>query len=81
MILAFSALQAGRSTFLSLAVSGGGSKIILFTSRGYTSKFDWRPLTEKQLDSWGLKYHELIFGKPFADYYIDNKAIDILDWV
>lgn len=57
------------------------NKIILFTSRGYTSKFDWRPLTEKQLDSWGLKYHELIFGKPFADYYIDNKAIDILDWV
>ena len=56
------------------------NRIILFTSRGYTSKKDWRELTEKQIKLWNLKYHELHFGKPFADYYIDNKAIDILDW-
>lgn len=55
------------------------NKIILFTSRGYTSGFDWRALTEKQLLEWGVKYHELILKKPYADYYIDNKAIHAFD--
>jgi len=55
------------------------NKIILFTARGYTSKKDWRELTEKQLEEWNIKYHELILGKPYADYYIDNKGINILD--
>ncbi len=31
--------------------------------------------TKKQLDDWGLKYHKLFFGKPSADYYIDDKSI------
>ena len=57
------------------------NKIILFTARGYTSKKDWRELTEKQLKEWNVKYHELILEKPFADYYIDNKAIDVLEWI
>ena len=57
------------------------NKIILFTARGYTSKKDWRELTEKQLKEWNVKYHELILKKPFADYYIDNKAIDVLEWI
>ena len=52
----------------------------LFTSRGYSSGFDWRALTEKQLLEWGVKYHELILKKPYADYYyIDNKAIHVFD--
>lgn len=29
----------------------------------------------KQLDSWNLKYHELIFGKPSFDLYIDDKSL------
>ncbi len=57
-----------------------GNKIVLLTSRGYTSKKDWSELTKFQLEKWCVKYHELHFGKPFADYYIDNKAINILDW-
>jgi hypothetical protein len=40
---------------------------------------DWREFTEKQLKSWGVKYHELIFGKPVADVFIDDKAINIKD--
>ena len=32
------------------------------------------PLTKMQLDIWGCKYHELIFGKPHADMFIDDKA-------
>jgi len=58
-----------------------GNKILLFTARGCKSKTDWSSLTKKQLESWGVKYHQLIFDKPYADYYIDNKAIDVLDWV
>ena len=55
--------------------------IILYTARGASSGFDWKPLTEKQLNEWGVKYHSLLMGKPYADYYIDNKAIDVLDWI
>ncbi len=58
-----------------------GNTIKLFTARGAASGTDWREVTEKQLGEWGVKYHELIFGKPYADYYIDNKAVDILEWV
>ena len=54
-----------------------GNYIVLFTARGYKSKIDWNEITENQLKLWGVKYHELIFGKPDADYYIDDKLIDI----
>lgn len=54
-----------------------GNYIVLFTARGYVTKKDWRVLTEKQLQSWGVKYHELHFGKPNADYYIDDKMLDL----
>lgn len=54
-----------------------GNYIVLFTARGYVTKKDWRLVTEKQLQSWGLKYHELHFGKPNADYYIDDKMLDM----
>ncbi len=33
------------------------------------------PLTKMQLDIWGCKYHELIFGKPHADLFIDDKGV------
>jgi len=55
--------------------------IILNTARGYSSGKNWRPLTEKQLEEWGVRYHKLNMLKPYADYYIDNKAINILEWV
>tara|TARA_B100000927_G_scaffold280220_1_gene264544 strand:- start:12 stop:350 length:339 start_codon:yes stop_codon:yes gene_type:complete len=31
--------------------------------------------TENQLKKWGLKYHNLFFGKPSADLYIDDKSV------
>jgi len=34
-----------------------------------------KPLTKLQLDIWGCKYHELIMGKPHADFFIDDKGI------
>ena len=54
-----------------------GNRIILLTARGYVTGIDWRSITEKQLKEWGLNYHELYFGKPNADYYIDDKMIDM----
>ena len=52
-----------------------GNKIIFFTGRGSTTGIDWYDLTRKQLKDWKVKYHQLIMGKPYADLYIDDKAI------
>ncbi|MCJ7572338.1 MAG: hypothetical protein MUO82_10780 [Candidatus Thermoplasmatota archaeon] len=30
--------------------------------------------TEKLLNSWGLKYNEIVYGKPKAHIYIDDSA-------
>ena len=57
-----------------------GHTIKLFTARGSETGIDWRELTEIQLTNWGLKYTELIFGKPAADFYIDDKAINECDF-
>lgn len=59
-----------------------GHRIILFTARGSKSGLDWRESTVQQLESWGVSFHELILGKPHADFYIDDKAIhpDYFDW-
>jgi carbamoyl-phosphate synthase large subunit len=59
-----------------------GHTIKLYTARGSKTGKDLRVLTENQLNAWGLNYHELAFGKPFADFYIDDKAInsDNFDW-
>lgn len=54
-----------------------GNEIILFTARGYVTGIDWSDVTREQLNRWGLKYHELLFGKPNADYYIDDKMLSI----
>ena len=66
-----------------------GHKIIYFTARAM-GRFSGHPhtiaaqkakevlfeLTQKQLKDWGVKYHELIMGKPHADYFIDEKGIN-----
>ncbi len=54
-----------------------GNTIVLHTARGYVTGIDWREITERQLKSWGLCYHELHFGKPNADYYVDDKMLDM----
>jgi hypothetical protein len=57
-----------------------GHRIIVFTARGSTTGIDWRSLTERQLRDWSVQYHELLLGKPFADVYIDDKAVNVTDW-
>lgn len=52
-----------------------GNKIVYWTARGTGSGIDWRETTEKQFKDWGVKYHELHFGKPIYDLFIDDKNI------
>lgn len=54
-----------------------GNEIILFTARGTKTKIDWTEITIKQMSDWGVKYHSLQFGKPAADFYIDDRILDI----
>lgn len=57
-----------------------GNRILLYTARGATTGIDWRELTERQMKEWNVRYHELFMGKPTADVYIDDKAINLLHW-
>jgi hypothetical protein len=57
-----------------------GHRIVIFTARGTTTGIDWRAVTERQLAAWGVRYHELMLGKPFAHVYIDDRAINALLW-
>lgn len=54
-----------------------GHYVVYFTARGTETGIDWREVTENQFKEWNVKYHELIFGKPSADYYIDDRMEDI----
>ena len=64
-----------------------GNYVIYFTARAM-GRFAGDPdaaskatalmedITKDQLDTWGCKYHELILGKPHADYFIDDKGVN-----
>lgn len=54
-----------------------GNEIILFTARGYKTGIDWREVTERQMQDWGVCYHQLKFGKPAATFYVDDKNMDL----
>jgi len=54
-----------------------GHTIKIFTGRGSKMGIDWNEFTCGQLLFWGVKYHELIFGKPVCDVIWDDKAEDI----
>ena len=57
-----------------------GNTIKIFTGRGSATGIDWRNFTLNQLDSWDVKYHELILGKPVCDIIVDDKAISLKEW-
>lgn len=56
-----------------------GHIITFWTARGTVTGIDWFEITKQQLDSWGVKYHELILGKPAYDLLIDDKAMNSLE--
>jgi len=53
-----------------------GHKIVYWTARGTGSGIDWREVTEKQFKDWNVKYHDLKFGKPVYDLFVDDKNIN-----
>ena len=57
-----------------------GHTIVYWTARGTTTGIDWTDVTRNQLDSWGVKYHDLKLGKPQYDLFIDDKALNTNDW-
>lgn len=57
-----------------------GNTIVYWTARGTKTGIDWRDVTEKQFKEWGVKYHELKFGKPNYDVFIDDKNINTTEW-
>lgn len=63
------------------ALFEAGHEINFWTARGTVTGKDWRILTESQLKDWGIKYHNLFFGKPSYDYFIDDKNINSRDWL
>ena len=54
-----------------------GHTIVYWTSRGSRKQINWYALTKSQLDSWGVKYHELRVDKPYYDLFIDDKTLRI----
>jgi CMP-N,N'-diacetyllegionaminic acid synthase len=57
-----------------------GHTIIYWTARGTVTGKDWRDLTEQQFKNWGIKYHEIRFGKPDYDLFICDKAVNSLEY-
>lgn len=54
-----------------------GFRIVLFTARGSATGIDWEERTRRQLDGWKVRYDELVFGKPAADFYVDDRMISV----
>lgn len=52
-----------------------GYHITYWTARGTVTGINWEEITKKQLSEWNVKYHDLKFGKPAYDLFIDDKNI------
>ena len=57
-----------------------GNIIIYWTARGTVTGMDWSDLTKKQFKEWGVKYHDLKFGKPYYDLFLDDKNMNTKNW-
>jgi hypothetical protein len=57
-----------------------GHHITIFTARGSETGIDWRRTTEVQLQMWNVPHHRLLLGKPAADVYVDDRAVNVADF-
>ena len=57
-----------------------GNEVVYWTARGSRTKTDWSELTLKQLDAWGCKRHDVKFGKPDYDLFIEDKSVHPKDF-
>lgn len=62
------------------ALYDAGHHITYWTARGAQSGEDCEEVTRKCLEDWGCKFHELNFGKPHYDVWIDDKAMSDIDF-
>jgi hypothetical protein len=58
-----------------------GHTIVYWTARGTQTGLDWSEVTKKQFELWGVKYHNIKFGKPYYDLFIDDKNMNVKDWI
>lgn len=54
-----------------------GNTIILFSERGTLDGKKWEAIMREQMKRWGVRFDELKFKKPDADFYVDDKMISI----
>lgn len=59
------------------ALHEAGCEIVIYTARGSATGQDWTEVTRTQLERWGVHYHQLLFGKPHADGYIDDRLLTL----
>jgi capsule biosynthesis phosphatase len=65
-----------------------GHYIIIHTARNMVTYQDslgkiianQAPVVIEWLKKYEIPYDELLFGKPYADYYIDDKSVEFTDW-
>jgi CMP-N-acetylneuraminic acid synthetase len=61
-----------------------GNRIVIHTARGSETGRDWTADTREQLQRWGVRHDRLCFGKPAADFYVDDRALPLatlLAWI
>ena len=58
-----------------------GNTIVYWTARGSGTGKDWEQPTKNQFKEWGVKYHDIKFGKPVYDLFIDDKNLSTEDWM
>ncbi len=64
-----------------------GNIIIIYTARGMKThcgnigkiNYDIGKITFETLDKFNIPYDEIYFGKPYADFYIDDLALNCFD--
>lgn len=59
------------------ALYDAGCHVTLYTARGSGTGKDWSEVTAAQMQRWGVRYHQLKFGKPPADYYVDDRLVSL----
>lgn len=62
------------------ALARAGHRVVISTARGSATGIDWSDRTRAQLERWGVEYDALVFGKPSADVYVDDRAVHTDAW-
>jgi CMP-N,N'-diacetyllegionaminic acid synthase len=68
-------LQAGIA--LVRRLHEAGNRIVVYTARGSATGRDWMQVTREQLRRCGVPHHAIHFGKPAADFYVDDRMISL----